>query len=472
LITAQAKKSWSCSALCKTDNPVLIERYQKFLGTVRTCTIKNIPILIKIIRTCTVNTSNMKLGHAQSCYVNFTICEAMFLPILLLSPHFPKVRNIRRLIYQLINFYQKMLNLDEALYCADLETLNKIVIAAQEKADIYKRQQTNAIASDDDIFSKYKNAFKALKKRLIDTPRYACVSCEKLCYKKNIFEIIRVKIDTPVWKDLMAYVRKQEINPQYICIYCKQKLCRDLMPAYCILNNLFTNNVPEVISSLNTFEKILIQRAKAFQTVVKMTTVMNKKLPERQMIQKVKGRTFHLLLPMQETLNKLCSNTDPININHELFILVRGIPTKSKIIWEEMVNVKKVFDALIWLKNNNSFYSEIILPDTHDELCFEKLNNNLQFQMQEDEIVQEDENVAKNISDEKSLSNLDLEIKIQGTKNLGDAVFNQHVAMLTQVINDENDGYYEQYTIYPLYEKRTNKTATVLYQMLKVQDFG
>jgi len=112
----------------------------------------------------------MKLGHAQSCYVNFTICEAKFLSILLLSPHFPKVRNIRRLIYQLINFYQKMLNLDEALYCADLETLNKIVIAAQEKVDIYKRQQTNAIASDDDIFSKYSNAFKALKKRL-NTPR-------------------------------------------------------------------------------------------------------------------------------------------------------------------------------------------------------------------------------------------------------------------------------------------------------------
>jgi len=65
-----------------------------------------------------------------------------------------------------------------------------------------------------------------------------------------------------------------------------------MLIAYCILNNIFTNNVPEIISSLNTFEKILIQRTEAFQTVVKMTTVMNKKLPERQMIQKVKGRTF------------------------------------------------------------------------------------------------------------------------------------------------------------------------------------
>ncbi|XP_067206958.1 uncharacterized protein [Linepithema humile] len=129
-----------------------------------------------------------------------------------------------------------------------------------------------------------------------------------------------------------------------------------------------------------------------------------------------------------------------------------------------MVNVKKVFDALIWLKNNNPLYSEIILPNSHNELSLEKLNN-LEFQMQEDE------NVAKDVLDEEhvSLSN-NLETEIQGTKNLGDAAFNQHEAMLTQVINDENDGYYEQYTIYPLYEKRTNKTATALYQMLKVYD--
>jgi len=53
------------------------------------------------------------------------------------------------------------------------------------------------------------------------------------------------------------------------------------MPAYCVLNNLFIQDVPEVILFLNTFEKILIQRVKAFQTVVKMTTVMNKKLPQR-----------------------------------------------------------------------------------------------------------------------------------------------------------------------------------------------
>jgi len=204
-----------------------------------------------------------------------------------------------------------------------------------------------------------------------------------LCYKRNVSEVNILRgLDTQDWKNLMAHIQ-QESNAQYICTYCAGKFRKGVMPAYCILNNLFTQDVPEAISSLNTFEKILIQRAKAFQTVVKMGTVINKKLPQRQMVQKVKGRTFHLPLPLQETLKKLCLDTDPINVNNELYILVRSIPNKSKIIWEEMVNVKKVFDVLIWLKDNNSLYSNIILPNDHNKLNILEQLKNSEFQVEE-----------------------------------------------------------------------------------------
>jgi len=66
------------------------------------------------------------------------------------------------------------------------------------------------------------------------------------------------------------------------------------MPAYCVLNNLIVHDVPDIIASFNTFEKIIIQKAKAFQTVVKMGIIINKKSLQRQMIQKVKGKIFHL----------------------------------------------------------------------------------------------------------------------------------------------------------------------------------
>jgi len=138
LIKAQAKKSWSCDISCKIDDLTLIERYQTFLETINTCTLKNVPKLLTNIHKCTIKTSNIKMGHTHSCYIDSTLCKGLFLPVLLLSPHFPKVRNIKRLIYQLTSFYQKILKLDEALNCADLNTLNEIIIVAQEK--VYKRQ--------------------------------------------------------------------------------------------------------------------------------------------------------------------------------------------------------------------------------------------------------------------------------------------------------------------------------------------
>jgi len=82
----------------------------------------------------------MKLGHTHGCYVNTTLCKATFLVIQLLSPHFPKVRYIKRLIYKMTSFYWKMLHLEKSLTSADLNTLNEIITAARERAITYKHQ--------------------------------------------------------------------------------------------------------------------------------------------------------------------------------------------------------------------------------------------------------------------------------------------------------------------------------------------
>ena len=468
LVEAQAKKAWLCNTLCKI-NSLVIDRYKKFLEAINTCTLKKIPELLrKVCQKCTVNDLTDKLGHTQACYINPNLCKAMSLSIQLLSPHFPKVRFIKRLIYRIRADYRKLINLEKALNSGDIDTLNELIILAQDRANMYKHHQSLTDLSDDDIISKYSKAFKALTKRSMDTPRYVCVSCERLCYKRSVSEISKVKtqLDIPIWRDLMAHIKKLNIDLQYICLYCQRKFRNGLMPAYCILNNLFIQNVPEVISSLNSFEKMLIQRAKAFQTVVKMGTVMNKRLPHRQMVQKVKGRTFHLPLPLEQTMNKICSKTDAINKNNmELYILVRGIPTKAKIIWEEMVNLKKVFDALVWLKRNNHLYKHIILPDTCDGLCSEK---NVEFFE-----VKETENDTDFVSDNDDNDGilLNSKIEMQETKNNAEAiVLNlQGDAMLTQV-TDDKESYYEQYTIYPLYEKKTRESANALYQMLKIEE--
>ena len=42
------------------------------------------------------------------------------------------------------------------------------------------------------------------------------------------------------------------------------------MPGCCVLNGLYTEPVPEKLSSLNNLETQFIQRAKCFQTVVRL----------------------------------------------------------------------------------------------------------------------------------------------------------------------------------------------------------
>jgi len=89
----------------------------------------------------------------------------------------------------------------------------------------------------------------------------------------------------------MAHI-EQKNDAQYICIYCAGKFRKGLMPAYCILNNLFTHDVPEVILSLNTFEKILIQELKHFKLSLKWELLLIKSYLKGKWYKKLKVEHF------------------------------------------------------------------------------------------------------------------------------------------------------------------------------------
>lgn len=213
-----------------------------------------------------------------------------------------------------------------------------------------------------------------------DPPKTPCVSCERLLsirslklvskvcnYFHSLPELLNInsaKIN--YWNKLKNLYEPEDFNNGFICQHCIGNLKNYSIPSMSILNNLSVKNVPEEIKKLNDFEKMLIQRAKAFQSVVKMGTVMNDNIPHRVKNDQVKGRTFHLPLPLEETLQKICPDSDPLLTNQELFILVRSNPTKGKVMWENFVDIKKVWDALQWLKCWNPLYSKIIIPSNHE----------------------------------------------------------------------------------------------------------
>lgn len=47
---------------------------------------------------------------------------------------------------------------------------------------------------------------------------------------------------------------------------------------------------------------------------------------------------------------------------------MRGVKTKANKIWQSLVDVRKVYEALDWLKRNNPLYTHINLPFNVEDL--------------------------------------------------------------------------------------------------------
>ena len=117
----------------------------------------------------------------------------------------------------------------------------------------------------------------------------------------------------------------------------------------------------------------LIQRAKCYQTVVRLGTY-TAKVPIYNSLKACKGTMFFLPLPMNKTLETLDQVKDSsTNIarkcwlpNPELFIIVNGKPTKGKVVWRNLVNVNHIKVAINKLKEINWLYKDIT-DDSVDE---------------------------------------------------------------------------------------------------------
>ena len=139
-------------------------------------------------------------------------------------------------------------------------------------------------------------------------------SCDTKCY-------ILSRID-----DEEVLLEGIELESLFICHcqYCRPSLNQNKMPNRCILNGLETEAIPVELSELSILSKQLIQRAKSFQTVVRLGTYTGK-VPSYNSLQACKGTMFFLPLPMKKTM-----------------VMVNGRPSKKKVVLRSFVDVNAV----------------------------------------------------------------------------------------------------------------------------------
>ena len=193
-----------------------------------------------------------------------------------------------------------------------------------------------------------------------------------------------------------------------------------------------------------------IQRGKAFQVVTKMKTVAGKRLPPSHMINKVRGSTFHLPLPLQETLKRLPTPDQAIPEHGELYVLLRSIPTAKNVVWQDLVDIHKIYKTLWKLKEINPLYHEIRLPVDASELDLHLA-------------------ITEHVSTE-SAGSPEVSADEDKPSVYDDVTEDDKDPMVRKVEKEEGVELYKNFTTQALHAPRQNEKATDLYQLLQITE--
>ena len=151
-----------------------------------------------------------------------------------------------------------------------------------------------------------------------------------------------------------------------MCSYCKNLIKKDQMPSRCVLNGLQVVEIPAELSGLDCLSKQFIQRAKAYQTVVQLGTY-TAKVPMYNSLKACKGVMFFLPLPLEKTLDTFDEVDNNVSLaSPELYIIVNGKPTKTKVVWHSLVDINEIKKAVQKLKDINWLYKDV-REDSVDE---------------------------------------------------------------------------------------------------------
>ena len=138
-----------------------------------------------------------------------------------------------------------------------------------------------------------------LDKEIDDFPDKVCCCCQQLHQRKSVTAVtLSNDFGGVVWSRLKTYILQQnpDANDQtlFMCNYCKGMIKSEKVPPRCVLNGLETCSVPKEIARLDSLSRQLIQRAKCYQTVVRLGTYSGK-VPHYNSLKACKGN--HVLSP-------------------------------------------------------------------------------------------------------------------------------------------------------------------------------
>ena len=315
-------------------------------------------------------------GHPLACHLPHSQCQSKLRLLRNAAVHYPKLEQLHEKVYSAIRANRTIRDIDKALNEKDYESLLSIGKTSFENLFESEEYEQFSEPGNSDVLNTpfriphleaklvatYSHLIGQYEKLLYDYHIHACICCEQL-HKRS--QVAMVYFDNfkqnEVWLAIKAYnvLTNPDVgdDPACLCNYCRPKIKVGTMPSRCILNGLESPRLPEELKGLDPFSTQLIQKAKAFQTVVRLGTYLNK-VPSHNSLKACKGNLFVLPLPLSKTLETLGKSHQELP-KPELYVMVDGVPTKGNVIWRSFIDLNKIKKALAKLKQINWLYGDV-----------------------------------------------------------------------------------------------------------------
>ncbi len=242
--------------------------------------------------------------------------------------------------------------------------VNRELILAKRRI-LYKKQlvkvkkKTKTSASNKKNKSDYAHLLSQARKAMLELPVLACTVCHRARFKEQVKLCHRTKYPqstlvlkcftgkyvhkcTPNCSDSSTYHNKKK--KEWICHTCHRHLQKGNMPPQAVINNLWLDDIPEELKSLNPLEMHLVSIVQPFMKIVPLPRGGQKG---------VRGQMVCVPANLQRTADSL-----PWTLNRNNLIRVK-LKRKQEYKGHHLymvVSQEKVMSALKKLMENNPAY--------------------------------------------------------------------------------------------------------------------
>ena len=232
-------------------------------------------------------------GHSLLCFTGDE-CNSKLRILRAASTHYAVLRSFLHAVYDAIRNHKRVAHLDAALHSGDSTYLMRAC-----EIDSYESLLSNEVQSthqlsvyeldsplrkpnlEYELQTTHARIMALYDKDVHDYYKHPCCSCCMLFKRKSVSVVkFEHNLGTAVWPALKNFLLCEDsaaaTKSFLMCHYCKLAIRKDNMPPRCVLNGLKVVEVPNELAKLDCLSRQFIQRAKAYQTVVRLGTYTNK----------------------------------------------------------------------------------------------------------------------------------------------------------------------------------------------------